>query len=170
MTSQFWQLNRPPWRHELHTKMCPLSSITLPWWQWRHTLFSSQVSCKVVLDHYNIKAVFLCIGIPFIKIRRSYSRLIFIMGIFELVRAQFDIETFQGSPIRHIPRYNVTKWIYFPRYRHFVGESTGHRCFPSQSPVPRSFGVFFDAPEQTVEQTIDTPVIWDAIALIMTSL
>ena len=26
------------------------------------------------------------------------------------------------------------------------------------------------APEQTVEQTIDTPVIWDAIVLIMTSL
>ena len=26
------------------------------------------------------------------------------------------------------------------------------------------------APEQTVEQTIETPVIWDAIALIMTSL
>ena len=31
-----------------------------------------------------------------------------------------------------------------------------------------SFNVFFD--EQTVEQTIETPAIWDAIALIMTSL
>ena len=28
----------------------------------------------------------------------------------------------------------------------------------------------WSAPEQTVEQTIETPVIWDAIALIMTSL
>ena len=38
-------------------------------------------------------------------------------------------------------------------------------------PVARSFDVFFfSAPEQTVEQTLNPPVIWDAIALIMTSL
>ena len=40
-------------------------------------------------------------------------------------------------------------------------------------PVTRSFDVFFDVfwtPEQTVKQTIETPVIWDATALIMTSL
>ena len=48
------------------------------------------------------------------------------------------------------------------------GESTG---FPSQKPVTRSFDVFFlSAPEQTVEQTIETLVIWDAIVLITTSL
>ena len=41
--------------------------------------------------------------------------------------------------------------------------------FPSQRPVTRSFDVFFDLPEQTVEQTLETPVIWDAIPLIMTS-
>ena len=29
---------------------------------------------------------------------------------------------------------------------------------------------FLSAPEQTVEQTIDTPPIWDAIVLILTSL
>ena len=40
--------------------------------------------------------------------------------------------------------------------------------FPSQR--TRSFDVFFDLPDQTVEQTIGAPVIWDAIALIMTSL
>ena len=39
--------------------------------------------------------------------------------------------------------------------------------FPSQRPVTRSFDDLF---EQIVEQTIETPVIWDAIALIMTSL
>ena len=38
---------------------------------------------------------------------------------------------------------------------------------PSQRPVRRSFDVFF---EQTAEQTIEKPVIWDAIAVIMTSL
>ena len=41
--------------------------------------------------------------------------------------------------------------------------------FPPQRPVMWSFDVFFDA-EQTAKQTIRTPVIWDAIALIMASL
>ena len=38
--------------------------------------------------------------------------------------------------------------------------------FPSQRPVTRSFDVLFDLRlnEQTVEQTIERPVIWDAIA------
>ena len=38
--------------------------------------------------------------------------------------------------------------------------------FPAQRPVTRSSDVFF---EQTVKQTIQTSVILDAIALIMTS-
>ena len=43
--------------------------------------------------------------------------------------------------------------------------------FPSQRPVTRGVDVFFDLRlKQTVEQTIKTPVIWDAIALNMTSL
>ena len=41
---------------------------------------------------------------------------------------------------------------------HLWGDSKGQWCF------------LWSAPEQTVEQTIETPVIWDAIALIMTSL
>ena len=40
--------------------------------------------------------------------------------------------------------------------------------FPSQRPVTHSFDV--SAPEQTVAKTIETLVIWDAIALIMTAL
>ena len=43
--------------------------------------------------------------------------------------------------------------------------------FPAQRPVTRSFDVFFDLRlNKTVEQTIARLVIWDAIALIMTSL
>ena len=43
--------------------------------------------------------------------------------------------------------------------------------FPSQRPVTRSFAVLFDLHlNQTVEQTIEAPVIWDAIALIMSPL
>ena len=42
--------------------------------------------------------------------------------------------------------------------------------FPFQRPVTRNFDVFFDPAEQTVEQTFETPVLWDVIALIMTSM
>ena len=36
--------------------------------------------------------------------------------------------------------------------------------------MTRSFDVFLSGPQQTVEHTTETPVSWDAIALIMTSL
>ena len=40
-----------------------------------------------------------------------------------------------------------------------------------QRPVVRNLGAFFYLRlQQTVEQTIETPMIWDAIVLIMTSL
>ena len=43
--------------------------------------------------------------------------------------------------------------------------------FPAQTPATQSFHVFFlSVPEQTVEQTVETSVIWGAIALFMTSL
>ena len=43
--------------------------------------------------------------------------------------------------------------------------------FPPQRPVTQSIDVFFwSAPEQTVEQKVEMSVIWDTIALIMTSL
>ena len=47
------------------------------------------------------------------------------------------------------------------------GECTGHRWFPSQRSVALWYLI---CPEQTVEQTIETLVILDAIALIMSSL
>ena len=51
------------------------------------------------------------------------------------------------------------------------GEFTGHRRIPLTKASDAEIWYFlWSAPEQTVEQTIETPVIWDAIALIMTSL
>ena len=51
------------------------------------------------------------------------------------------------------------------------GESTGHRWIPLTEASDVEHWYFpWSAPEQTVEQTIETPVIWDAIALIITSL
>ena len=59
---------------------------------------------------------------------------------------------------------------HFPRYWPFVkGIHPWPMDSPHKRPVTRSFdGFFLSAPEQTVEQTIGTPVIWDAIALTYT--
>ena len=58
----------------------------------------------------------------------------------------------------------------FPVTGSLWGESTGHRWIPLTKLVTRSFDFFSSEPENTVEQTIDTPVIWDANTLFMTSL
>ena len=47
------------------------------------------------------------------------------------------------------------------------GESTGDRRIPL---TKASDVELWTAPEQTFKQTLETPVIWDAIAHIMTSL
>ena len=51
------------------------------------------------------------------------------------------------------------------------GESTGHRWIPLKKTSDEELWCFlWSTPEQTIEQTIETPVSWDALALIMTSL
>ena len=53
------------------------------------------------------------------------------------------------------------------------GEFTGHRWIPlsKASDADAELGCFlWSAPEQTVDKTIEMPVIWDAIMLIMASL
>ena len=51
------------------------------------------------------------------------------------------------------------------------GESSGHQWIPLTKASDAELLCFlWSAPEQTVEQTIETPVIWDGITLIMTSL
>ena len=63
------------------------------------------------------------------------------------------------------------KWNHFLRYWPFVREIPVAGAFPSHRPVTRSFLCFlWRAPEQTVQQTIETHVIWDAMGLIVTSL
>ena len=73
--------------------------------------------------------------------------------------------------------YNVTKiassnGIIFRFTGPLWGESTATGGFPSQWPVTRRFGVLhvLSRPEQTAQQTIETPVILDAMVFIMTSL
>ena len=50
------------------------------------------------------------------------------------------------------------------------GEFTGHRWIPLTKASDAELWCFlWSTPQQTVEQTIKMPVIWDAIALIMMS-
>ena len=67
---------------------------------------------------------------------------------------------------------DVIKWKHFPRYWPFVRGTTGHRWVVSLTKASDTELLYFlwSAPEQTVEQTIEMSVTWDAIALIMTSL
>ena len=65
---------------------------------------------------------------------------------------------------------DVIKWKHFPRYWPLWGEFTGHRWIPIEKASDAELWFFLSAPEQTVGQTIETPVIWDAIAPIKTSL
>ena len=66
---------------------------------------------------------------------------------------------------------DVIKWIYFRCQCSFV---SGIQRSPVDSLTKVSDGqrrcFLWSAPEQTVEQTIKTPVVWDAMMLIMTSL
>ena len=61
---------------------------------------------------------------------------------------------------------DIIKWKYFPRYWLFTmwGETSGHRWIPLTKASEAELWCFlWSAPEQIVEQTIETPVIWDAI-------
>ena len=50
------------------------------------------------------------------------------------------------------------------------GESIDDRWIPLTKASDVELWCFLSMPEQTVEQTLETPVIWDATALNMTSL
>ena len=63
---------------------------------------------------------------------------------------------------------DVIKWKHFPRYWPFVRGI--HRWIFLTKAGDSELLCLLSAFEQNVEQTIKTPVIWDASALIMTSL
>ena len=59
----------------------------------------------------------------------------------------------------------------FPITGPLCGEFTDDQWIPHTRASDAEFWCFlWSTPEQTVEQTIETPVTWDAIALIMMSL
>ena len=67
------------------------------------------------------------------------------------------------------PIDDVIKWKHFPRSGFLCGEC--HRWTPLTKASDAELWCFlWSVPEPTVKQTIKTPVIWDAVALIMTSM
>ena len=66
----------------------------------------------------------------------------------------------------------VIKWKYFRITGPLWGESTCYRWIPlTKISDAERWSVFFDlCLKKTIEQTIETPVIWDAVTLIMQSL
>ena len=86
----------------------------------------------------------------------EYRRVLIVLPPFTLAKIQ------QGD---------VIKWKHFLVNDPLWGESSGHRWIPLTKTGDADIWCFlWSAPEQTVEQTIDMLVIWDAIALIMMSL
>ena len=81
-------------------------------------------------------------------------------------------QTNKKHPVTYVSNYDdVIKWIYFLCQCSFV---SGIQRSPVDSLTKVSDAqrrcFLWSAPEQTVEQTIKTPVVWDAMVLIMTSL
>ena len=76
----------------------------------------------------------------------------------------------------YVPGDPVTWWrhqmeTFFRVTGPLWGESNRHWWIPLTKASDAELWCFiWSEPEQTVEQTIETPVIWDAVALIMTSL
>ena len=72
-----------------------------------------------------------------------------------------------------MPTFIMTSsnWSIFRVTGLLCGEFTGNRWIPHTKTGDAELWCFlWSAPEQTVDQTMETPVIWDTIALIMTSL
>ena len=66
---------------------------------------------------------------------------------------------------------DVIIWKHFQRCWQLWGESTGHRWVPITKATDAELRWFrWSEPEQTVEWTLEKPLIWDATAPIVTSL
>ena len=90
-------------------------------------------------------------------------------------RDRSSVHTMFSPEIRIVTKQLYTSWIYKWRFykeliHHFTDWPPLSMLNFCRRPVTRTFDVFISGPEQTVEQTTETLVTWDAIALIMTSL
>ena len=78
-------------------------------------------------------------------------------------------QTLHNSAFITYAQDDVIKWKHFPRYWPFL--FTGYQWIPPTKASDAKIScLLWSAPEQTFELTIDTPVIWDVIVLVTTSL
>ena len=78
----------------------------------------------------------------YIRFDMDLRDLVAMSHVFVLHTLIEQVQMFQGKQV--ITHDDVIKWKHFPRYWSFVREFTATDEFPSQWPVTRSFGVFFD--------------------------
>ena len=141
-----------------------------------HLYFESSVSRILFIPHFSTRVLFLvcCCSPAYIQLYcvSFISRMLFTSNIYAIVIAAL-----------HIPMLLPGKQELFisPWWRNqmetfsvllvlCVGNSPVTSEFPAQRPVTRSFEIFFDLPEHTIEQTTEAPIIWDTIVIIMTPL
>ena len=65
---------------------------------------------------------------------------------------------------------DVIKWKHFPCYSPFVRGIHRSSWLPRTKAIDAELWCFWSAPGPTYEQTMETPVIWDAITPVMTPL
>ena len=104
----------------------------------------------------------------------SISRQGHLMILLVTVRIPFPVQAnglMPGPCTDNILHDDIIKWKKIRVTGPLWGESTGYRWMPLTKASDAELWCFlWSAPEQTVERTIETLVIWDAIALIMKSL
>ena len=95
--------------------------------------------------------------------------------VVETFRCDREINTvvniIPGKIFDEIQRHDeIIKWKYVPRYWSLCeGNQPMSDGLPSKASDAKLWCFIWCAPEQTVEQTIEIPVIWDAMALIVTA-
>ena len=89
----------------------------------------------------------------------------------DMLKYQSDILSIYGETRGFYLHDDVIKWTQFPRYCPFVREIHRSPVVPLREASDAELWRFhWSALEQMVAQTIETTVLWNAIALIMTSL
>ena len=152
------------------SQWCPLCS------RWRHrrlslwqppvpTMTIKSASCQPLV----LRAVFSTLDAALSELSITQQQRSYIT----LIHVRAPAQPQEADKALHSTSQEYVLWIY-ALLALWAGNSPVTGEFPSQRPVTRSFDVFFDLRlirgNNAVKQIIETPVIWDAMALIMTSL
>ena len=132
------------------------------WSRDRHSITDDQWS-----DYCNyVGAIWSCSNC-ILLMNMSYNSKLF----FEPVRFTKDLYRLICQMLKKCVMMTSSKGNIFCVTGHLYGEFTGHRWIAlKKASNAELWCLLWSALKQRIAQTIETPVIWDAIALIMTSL